>query len=68
MAAKRPKGGGPTGLGLLLPMEGWRFTRGDPLCRLRRHLPLEGGDCAQPRSPITDVNSPLWTSPKYHPY
>ena len=45
MAAKRPEGVGPTGTRpLATTEEGQRFTRNDPLCRLRRHLPLEGGD------------------------
>jgi hypothetical protein len=43
--AGRPEGVGATGRGLLsCGSGGWRFTRDDPLCRLRRHLPLKGGD------------------------
>jgi len=44
MAAKRPEGVGPTGRDLPRQKKGWHSTRGDPLCRLRRHLSLKGGD------------------------
>ncbi|KRB29583.1 hypothetical protein ASD99_25430 [Mesorhizobium sp. Root695] len=48
--AGRPEGVGSTGCDLVATDGGWRSMRGDPLCRLRRHLPLEGGDVALRRA------------------